>query len=86
MLKILCFQKKMPIFAIQKKTIKITIMKQKYRIRIVTTEGVIKRKFYKKEIALSTIIKFKNRFDDFLIGILSEKIKGKWNPICILPK
>lgn len=27
------------------------------------------------------IIEFKNRFDDFNIGILSEKIKGKWNPI-----
>lgn len=72
----------MPIFVIQKKTIKITIMKQKYRIRIFTTEKVIERKYYKKEIALSAIIEFKNRFECFLIGILSEKIKGKWNPIC----
>lgn len=56
-------------------------MEQKYRITIFTTKEVIEKNFYKKEIALSAIIEFKNRFDDFNIGILSEKIKGKWNPI-----
>lgn len=61
-------------------------MEQKYRITIVTTEEIIERNFYKKEIALSAIIEFKNRFDDFNVGLLSEKIKGKWNPICSIIK
>lgn len=61
-------------------------MEQNYRITIFTTEGVIERNFYKKEIAISTIIEFKERFDDFKIGVLSEKIKGKWNTICSILK
>lgn len=61
-------------------------MEKKYRITIFTTKEVIERDFYKKEIALSAIIEYKKRFDDFNAGILSEKIKGKWNPICSVIK
>lgn len=57
-------------------------MKKNYRITIFTTEGVIEAKFYKKEIAISTVLEFKKRFEDFKTGILSERIKGKWNPVC----
>lgn len=57
-------------------------MKKNYRITIFTTEGVIEGKFYNKEIAINTIIESKRRFEEFKIGILSERIKGKWNPIC----
>ena len=56
-------------------------MKQNYRIRIFTTEGVIERKFYKRYIAISTIKEFKKRFNGFMIGILSKKINGEWIPI-----
>lgn len=73
--------KKMPIFVIQKRTIKTTIMEQTYRITIFTTDGVIERDFYKREIAISTIEEFKKRFNDFMIGILSKKVNGKWNPV-----
>lgn len=57
-------------------------MEQNYRITIYTTEVIIEGSFYRKEIAISTVIDFKKRFDDFLIGILSKKIKGEWVPIC----
>ena len=57
-------------------------MEQNYRITIFTAEGVIEGNFYKKEIAISTIVEFKKRYDDFIIGIVSEKIYGKWNTIC----
>jgi hypothetical protein len=61
-------------------------MERNYKITIITTEGVIKRYFYKREIALGTIMQFKERFDDFLIGVLSEKIKGKWKAKCSIKK
>ena len=56
-------------------------MEQTYRIRIFTTNGVIERTFYKREIAISTIKEFKERFNDFMIGILSKKVNGKWIPV-----
>lgn len=68
------------------KPIKITVMKQNYRIMIFTTDGVIERKFYRKDIAISTIKEYKERFDDFKIGFLSEKIEGEWNTIWSLKK
>ena len=61
-------------------------MKQNYRITIFTTDGVIKRNFYRKEIAIRTIMEFKERFDDFKIGILSERIEGEWNTTCCITK
>lgn len=61
-------------------------MKQKYKIIIFTTEGVIERKFYRREIAIRTIIEFKERFDDFKIGFLLEKIEGDWNTVCSIKK
>lgn len=63
-----------------KKT-KITIMKLNYRITIFTTEKVIERDFSKKEIAISTIMDFRKNYDDFRVGTLSKRIKGKWNTI-----
>lgn len=71
----------MRIFAIQKKQLKLTIMKQNYRIRIFTAKGVLERDFYKRETAISTIEEFKKRFKDFMIGILSEKVNGEWIPV-----
>ena len=61
-------------------------MEWNYKITVFTTEGVIKKYFYKKKIALGTIIDLKKRFDGFLIGVLSEKIDGKWNPKCSIKK
>lgn len=56
-------------------------MEKNYRITIFATNGVIERNFYKREIAISTIKDFKKRFNNFMIGILSEKINGEWNPV-----
>lgn len=78
------FQKKMPIFAIQIKKLKITIMKKNCKITIFTTEEVIERKFYTTKVAISTILEYKKNFDDFKIGILSEKINGEWHCIYIM--
>lgn len=80
MLKILCFEKNAYICNTEK-PIKITIMKRNYRIRIFTTEGVIERKFYKGNIAISTIKEFKEKYNNFMIGILSKKVNGEWIPV-----
>lgn len=56
-------------------------MEQTYRITIFSTNGVIERDFYKREIAISTIEDFKKRFNNFLIGILSKKVNGEWYPV-----
>lgn len=56
-------------------------MEQTYRITIFTTSHVIERDFYKREIAISTIEEFKERFNDFMIGILSMKVNGEWYPV-----
>lgn len=61
-------------------------MKQNYKIIIFTTEGVIERKFYRREIAIRTITEFKERFDDFKIGFLLEKVEGDWNTLCSIKK
>lgn len=61
-------------------------MEQNYKIIIFTTEGVIERVFYKKETAIEAIAEFKRRFNDFMTGVVSEKIKGKWNNICRIEK
>lgn len=61
-------------------------MEQNYRITIFTTEGVIEGDFNKKELAIKTIMKFKESLKDFVIGILSEKIKGKWTNTCSIKK
>lgn len=56
-------------------------MEQTYRITIFSTSHVIERDFYNREIAISTIKEFKERFNDFMIGILSRKVNGKWYPV-----
>ena len=61
-------------------------MKQSYKIIIFTTEGVIERKFYRKDIATRTILEFRERFDDFKIGFLLEKVEGDWNTVCSIKK
>lgn len=76
----------MPIFVIQKQTIKITIMGKIYRITVFTSEEVIERIYHNREIAFATIMVFKERFDNYKIGILYEKIEEKWNPICSIVK
>ena len=85
MLKILCFEKNAYICNTDK-PIKITVMKQSYKIIIFTTEGVLERKFYRKDIAISTIKKYKEYFDDFKIGFLLEKVEGDWNTLCSIKK
>ena len=57
-------------------------MELNYRITIFTTNRVIESDFYSRKIAISTIKEFKKRFKDFMIGILSEKVNGDWNPVC----
>lgn len=61
-------------------------MEKNYKITIFTTEEFIERDFHNEKIALSTIVAFKERFNDFKIGILWGKTKGKWNPICSIAK
>jgi hypothetical protein len=61
-------------------------MKQNYKIIIFTTEEVVERKFYRREIAIRTITEFKERFKDFKIGFLLEKIEGDWNTVCSIKK
>lgn len=56
-------------------------MEQTYRITIFTTNNVMERDFYKREIAISTIKEFKEKFNDFMIGILSKKVNGEWVPV-----
>jgi len=56
-------------------------MEQTYRITIFTTNEVVERDFYKREIAISTIEEFKKRFKNFMIGILSKKVNGEWYPV-----
>lgn len=75
------FSKKNAYFCNTEKQLKLTIMKQIYRITIFTTSHVIERDFYNREIAISTIEEFKKRFNDFMIGILSMKVNGEWNPV-----
>lgn len=61
-------------------------MERKYRITIFVGKEVVEREFYRREITLSAILEFKKQFDDFYAGILSEKIKGKWVPVCSIIK
>ena len=56
-------------------------MEQTYRITIFTTSCVIERDYYKRATAISAIKEFKEKFNDFMIGILSKKVKGEWNPV-----
>lgn len=76
----MCFQKNDYICNTEKQ-LEITIMEQTYRITIFSTSHVIERDFYKREIAISTIKEFKERFNDFMIGILSKKVNGEWKPV-----
>lgn len=73
-------------FAIQKKPIKITVMEQNYRITIFTTEGVIQRKFYDKKTAISEILAYRDKFEEFKVGVLCKKNEEKWNIILSVKK
>ena len=56
-------------------------MKQNYRISIFTTKEIIEKDFYKEKTAIKAIMKFKECSDNFIMGVLSEKTKEKWNSI-----
>lgn len=61
-------------------------MEKNYRITIFTAGEVIERDYQNREIAFATIMVFRKRFENYKIGILYEKIEGKWNPICSIVK
>lgn len=82
----------MPIFAIQKKTIKLTIMENKakvsdkrnYRITIVLKNEIIVERFHNEYIAKDTIKGVRDLFPDTFIGAALEKKGKKWNVIWTL--
>lgn len=62
-------------------------MEQNYKITIFTTEEMIERRYlHKKEIAIRTILAYRDSFEDFKIGVMSEKIRGKWYNILSVKK
>lgn len=79
----------MPIFVIQKKQLKLTIMekeikKRNYRITIIVKDEIIVEKFYEERIAKDTIRSMKELFpNQFIGGALEEKSKS-WNVIWVL--
>lgn len=82
----------MPIFAIQKRQLKLMIMteenkifkKKNYRITIIFRDEVTVEKFYEERIAKDTIRNLKELFpNQFIGGALEEKGRG-WNVIWVL--
>ena len=61
-------------------------MEQIYKITIFTTEGVIEKDYDNKEKAITTIENVKKSIEEFMIGILSEKINGKWHIVHSIEK
>ena len=82
---IFVFSKKMPIFVIQKKTIKITIMERKseigkrrnYRITIILKDEVIVERFYREDIAIKTVTSMQELFPELFVGGAVEKMDKK---------
>lgn len=75
----------MPIFVIQKKQLKLTIMKEKtkdsekgkYRITILLKDGITVERFQNEYIARDTIRAMKDLFPNMFIGgALEEKSRG----------
>ena len=82
----------MPIFAIQKKQLKLTIMieenktpkKKNYRITIIFKDEIVVERFETESIAIETIKKMKILFPNIFIGgALEEKYKG-WKVVWTL--
>jgi hypothetical protein len=82
----------MPIFVIQKKQLKLTIMrketkdskKRNYRITIILKDEIIIERFYEERIAKDTIETMKRLFPNlFICGALEKKNKS-WNVIWAL--
>ena len=61
-------------------------MEQVYRITILTTGNVIEKDYYSREKAITTIEQVKESIEDFMIGILSRKINGKWHIVYSIEK
>lgn len=86
------FSKKMPIFAIQKKTIKLTIMgketktseKRNFRITIIFKDEITVERFQNEYIARDTIKKMKELFPTLFIGAALEEKGKSWNVIWTL--
>lgn len=82
----------MPIFAIQKKTIKLTIMKKEtktsekrnFRITIIFKDEITIEKFQNEYIARDTIKKMKELFPTIFIGAALEEKSKSWNVIWTL--
>nr|DAX00769.1 MAG TPA: hypothetical protein [Microviridae sp.] len=82
----------MPIFAIQKEKLKLSIMEKKaktedkrhYRLTIIFKDEITVEKFYEERIAKETIRKMKELFPNLFIGgALEEKCKS-WKVIWTL--
>lgn len=82
----------MPIFAIQKRTIKIAIMKEmvrtrkklNYRITVILKDEVIIEKFHTGAIAMDTIIELRKLNPDIFIGGALESKGEKWEVVWTL--
>lgn len=82
----------MPTFAIQKKTIKLTIMKKEtktsekrnFRITIIFKDEITIEKFQNEYIARDTIKKMKELFPTLFIGAALEEKNKSWNVIWTL--
>lgn len=76
----------MPIFAIQKKQLKLTIMKEEnktskkknYRITIIFNDEITVETFETEFIAMETIKKMKILFPNIFIGGALEKKRKSW--------
>lgn len=86
------FSKKMLIFAVQKKTIKLTIMekgtktseKRNFRITIIFKDEITVERFQNEYIAMDTIKKMKELFPSLFIGAALEEKSKSWNIIWTL--
>lgn len=86
------FSKKMPIFAIQKKQLKLTIMtdenktprKENYRITIIFKNEIIVERFETEFVAKETIRRMKILFPGIFIGGALEEKSRNWRVIWAL--
>jgi hypothetical protein len=88
----ICILKKMRIFVIPKKTIKLTIMKKSstnrekknYRITIIFRDQVIVERYYREDIAIKTVSSMRELFPKMFVGGAIEEKKEKWEVIWTL--
>ena len=63
-----------------------TRKKLNYRITVVLKDEVITDKFYRKDVAIDTVIGLRNLFPELFIGGALEERRKKWEVIWTLEK